>query len=387
MELGRAADLAEALAPRQVAVLDGLTHEGERCTLVAWDLGPELASVEEALAAAANAAAPGEPPLLYAAVGSIDWDGRVRFRLPGSAALFCEGRETPWVRGELPLPGCRRAAPLAGDTVGARILWTRDDFSKAVRAAQARMEAGEIEKVILSVPFEAPCSLSPVEVYERLAGGTGLAFLLPDGPGGWLVGRSPEPLVLLTGRKASMHLLAGTRRAGSEGDLLDNPKDQSEHMIAVERAHQDLLSVCEPGSVSLDACMAVERHPGLIHLASRLSGDLREDATSAQLVAACFPAGTVGGVPREAARALIDELEPLPREWYAGAVGALLPQGDLQLWLTIRSLRLAGGVARLRTGAGLVRESVPELEWQECLNKARPTLAAIGAEVIDDDRT
>lgn len=329
------------------------------------------------------------PSILYSVVGSIAWDGTPHFRLPGQAALFQPDSGRLWVRGQLPQTVRAITDPGPGAPCQARPLWSWEAYATAVREAQAAMADGTIRKVILSVPFAAPCDLPPETVLARFAADTapGIAFLLPDGDG-WLIGRSPEPLVLLEERRATIHLLAGTRAAEAdlETDLTANPKDKAEHMIAVEQSRADLLAVCEPESVLLERCMAVERHPGLIHLASRLVGRLRPDASPADLVRACFPAGTVGGVPRAAAGELIERLEPLPRDWYAGAVGLIMPGGDLQLWLTIRSLRLAGGQASLRTGAGLVAESQPEAEWQECMNKARRQLAAIGAEVSQDDR-
>jgi len=251
-----------------------------------------------------------------------------------------------------------------------------------VGEALAAMDAGRVTKVILSVPFAAPCSLSPLAVYRRLTAGTssGLGFLLRGGPGAeTLVGLSPEPLVSLEGRRARMHLLAGTRTPDRAAELTASLKDREEHSVAVEQARRDLLAVCTAHSVAVDAFMELDQHPGLVHLASRLSGTLRPGATPADLVAACFPAGTVGGIPRDEARALIDRLEPVPRGWYAGAVGAVLPGGDLQLWLTIRSLALQGGTALVRTGAGLVPGSDPAAEWQECMAKAQRALAAVGA--------
>jgi hypothetical protein len=392
------ADLAAALGGREVAILEGLSYGEDRSTLVAWDPGPPFHSVARGLLEAGRErVAPGVPPLLGAAIGRIAWDGSARFHVPGAAALFHPGAGTLWVRGELPAvkPGRDGGAADGGSDrvagaghAAARPLWGRTAFCGAVRMAQARMAAGQLEKAILSVPFDCPCTLHPIAVFQRLRAGAhaGLAFLLPDGAGAHLIGLSPEPLVRLSGSRAELHLLAGTRPAGAdlEAELVASPKDRTEHLLAVEQARRDLLAVCAPGTVRVDSCLDLEEHPGLIHLASRLSGLLREGAHPRDLVNACFPAGTVGGVPRDEAVALIDRLEPLPRNWYAGAVGALLPNGDVQLWLTIRSLRLADGVARLRTGAGVVRESVPEAEWQECLTKAGRTAAAIGAEVAED---
>ncbi|WP_374711617.1 chorismate-binding protein [Symbiobacterium terraclitae] len=446
------ADLAGTLGVGPVALLDGLTWQGRRVTLVAWAPAARAGSIAEACRAAERVGLPEDaPPLLAAAVGRLDWDGQGRFWIPGSAALFDREGGELWVRGALPavtvtarsaaltpetgrpsgpppgapvsavtppstdvsaappegvglsaaLPpaaglshaassptatGAAPAAPPATDPatgpVRAVPLWPYRDYAAAVREALAAMGAGSVTKVILSVPFAAPCSLSPLSVYRRLTAGAsaGLAFLIHGGPGAEaLVGLSPEPLVILEGRRARMHLLAGTRTPDRAAELAASPKDREEHRVAVEQARRDLLAVCIPGSVTVDAFMELERHPGLVHLASRLSGTLRPGATPADLVAACFPAGTVGGIPRAEARALIDRLEPVPRGWYAGAVGAVLPGGDLQLWLTIRSMALHGGTALVRTGAGLVPGSDPAAEWQECMAKAQRALAAAGA--------
>ncbi|MEW8979456.1 MAG: chorismate-binding protein [Symbiobacterium sp.] len=401
------ADLAGALGVGPVALLDGLTWQGRRVALVAWAPTARVGSIREACKAAGRVTLPPDaPPLLGAAVGRLDWDGQGRFWTPGSAALFDRERGELWVRGELPdaalpapsadvapaaPPGSRPPAvgtASAGDAANttppakAVPLWPYPAYAGAVREALAAMAAGRLTKVILSVPFAAPCSLPPLAIYRRLTAGDppGLGFLLHGGPGGeTLVGLSPEPLVMLEGRRARMHLLAGTRPRGREAELAASRKDREEHAVAVEQARRDLLTACEPGSVAVDAFMELEPHPGLVHLASRLSGTLRPGTTPADLVDACFPASTVGGIPRAEARALIDRLEPVPRGWYAGAVGAVLPGGDLQLWLTIRSLALQGGTVLVRAGAGLVPGSDPAAEWQECMAKAQRPLSAAGA--------
>ncbi|MDB4895494.1 MAG: putative anthranilate synthase component [Firmicutes bacterium] len=383
------AELAASVPAGPLALLDGIMVEGRRCAVVAWAPVGSAATLADAVTLADTASLPeGAPAVLGAAIGSIAWDGTPRFWMPGSAALFDPGAGRLWTRGPLPpalggvVPGTVAPTPPSV----ARPLWGKFRFCEAVRAAQERMAAGDVAKLILSVPFAAPCAHTPLTVYGRLTADSppGLSFILDDGQGRSLVGVSPEPLVHLTRRRAELHLLAGTRRSdsGLDNDLLTADKDRVEHTVAVELARQDLRQVCIPSSVTIDAFMQLERHPGLVHLASALSGTLRADATPAELIRACFPAGTVGGVPRQAAISLIQQLEPIPREWYAGAVGAILPGGDVQLWLTIRTLQLQGGMAVVRTGAGLVRESDPEAEWQECCNKARPTMAAAGAEVV-----
>lgn len=386
------ADLAAALDPGPLALLDGLTWSGRRVALVAWAPAAHARTVGEACALAGRVPLPPEaPPLLGAAVGRLDWDGRCRFWVPAAAAVFDRDAGDLWVRGELPaVTGAGRPAadPAAaahaapGPPVRAVPLWPYADYAAAVQEALAAMAEGRVEKVILSVPFAAPCAVPPLAVYRRLTAGDppGLGFLLQGGAGAEsLAGLSPEPLVFLEGRRARMHLLAGTRPAGRAAELAASAKDREEHTVAVEQARRDLSAVCVPETVTVDAFMELERHPGLVHLASRLSGTLRPEAGPADLVAACFPAGTVGGIPREAARTLIERLEPVPRGWYAGAVGAVLPGGDLQLWLTIRSLALAGGTALVRAGAGLVPGSDPAAEWRECMAKAQRALAAAGA--------
>ncbi|BDG60216.1 chorismate-binding protein [Caldinitratiruptor microaerophilus] len=398
------ADLAAALAP-PVAVLGGLVAAGRRYDLVAWQPVARASTLEGALSLAGRAAPeaagalpPGAAALLGAVVGTLAWDGSARFWLPGAAALFDRHTGTLWYRGELPAPEPAGAPGASGGVrtgsgppAAARPLWDRAGFSTAVQEARRRMAAGVLQKVVLSVPLSAPCGLPPAGVFRRLTASDppGLRFLLADGPGApVLAGVSPEPLVTLTGRRAELHLLAGTRPegAGPAAALLASRKDRFEHAVAVEQGRRDLLSVCRPGSVAVESFLVPERHPGLVHLASHIAGELREDAGPADLIRACFPAGTVSGVPRGPAVALIEALEPVPRGWYAGAVGALLPGGDVQLWLTIRTAAIEGGTVRVRAGAGVVPESEPEAEWAECLAKARRTLEALGAEVVDAER-
>lgn len=380
------ADLVAALAPGPVALLRGLRWEGRSLTLVGWAPQRSNLGLREA-GLAAGSVVDGAPPLLWAAVGQINWAGEARFWLPGAAALFDPEAGDLWVRGELPPVQPLRPKADAPPRV-AHPLWSQEAYTAAVLQAQERMRRGELAKIILSVPMRLPCDLPPAEVYARLTADAppGLGFILADEAGA-LVGLSPEPLVFLTGQRAEIHLLAGTRRAGAglDGELLTHPKDRQEHLVALQQAEDDLGLVCEPRSVQVESLLKLERHPGLVHLASHIAGRLRAGLDGQDLVAACFPASTVAGVPRRESIALIDSLEPLPRDWYAGAVGAVLPGGDLQLWLTIRSLYLSGGEALLRTGAGLVAASDPAAEWAECMNKARRTLAALGGEVAAGD--
>lgn len=390
-------NLARAVEGGPLALLEGTDLRGERYSLVGWGKDGQVAAVEDAAQSVpARPPLAGAPLLLWAWVGSLDWDGTGRFWRPAHCAFFQWDQGLLWWRGTLPvsvfrsrgegLPGGKQELPGPATPGRVRLLWDRSGYCAAVRKAQRQMAAGRVEKVILSVPMEMPWEGSALAIYERLTAGgpPGLRFLLDSGDGrGALVGISPEPLVKLWGGHVTMRVLAGTRKnvPGAEAELTGSVKDREEHRVAVQQARRDLLTVCRPESVTVTAFMEVERHPGLVHLASSLEGRLAEVAGPGDLVRACFPAGTVGGIPRREAMNLIDALEPLPRGWYAGALGTVLPGGNLDLWLTIRSVLLRDRTVQIRTGAGLVRASDPEAEWQECMNKAAHTLAALGGEL------
>lgn len=383
-------DLAAALGPRRVALLDGLQIAGRHCTLVAWEPVAQADTLPAAVALPdGRQPLPAmAPALLGAAVGALAFDGGCSFWLPGAAALFDWQQQTLWYRGELPetvVPSCPPPSDDAATRLTASPGWERARFIAAVETARRRIRQGDLKKVVLAVPFTVPGRTAPLAIYRRLTDRRppGLSFLLSDADGGALVGASPEPLVTLTGRRVELHPLAGTRPAAdnSAPQLLTSSKDRDEHTLAVEQAYRDLLSICTPESVTVEAFMTPESHPGLVHLASHIVGTAPASVATADVISACFPAGTVSGVPRTAALQLIRTLEPHPRGWYAGAVGALLPGGDVQLWLTIRSVAIAGDRALVQTGAGIVAASDAAAEWQECLCKARPTLAALGAEV------
>jgi anthranilate synthase component 1 len=200
-----------------------------------------------------------------------------------------------------------------------------------------------------------------------------------------VVGSSPEALVKLTGGHAMLHPIAGTRPRGSSpeedvalaDDLLADEKERAEHLMLVDLGRNDLGRVCRPGSVEVVDFMSIERYSHVMHIVSTVTGQLAPGCTAYDLLAATFPAGTLSGAPKPRAMEIIDDLEPARRGLYGGAVGYLDFAGDLDMAIAIRTAVLRDGVAHVQAGAGLVADSVPSSEHEECRNKAAAVLAAI----------
>jgi anthranilate synthase component 1 len=194
------------------------------------------------------------------------------------------------------------------------------------------------------------------------------------------VGSSPETVVKCAGRRAELNPIAGTISPG-EGDaatLLASEKDRAEHTMLVDLGRNDLSRVCAPGSVRVERFMETERYSHVTHLVSEVVGKLREGVTPFELLRATFPAGTVSGAPKVRAMQIVSELERYRRGIYAGAVGYCLPESrELDTCIAIRTLWLRDGVAHLQAGGGIVADSDPAAEHEECLAKLRALEAAI----------
>ena len=186
-----------------------------------------------------------------------------------------------------------------------------------------------------------------------------------------------------------VHPLAGTRRRGKsseedkalEEELLSDEKEKAEHLMLVDLARNDLGRICTPGSVRVEEFMGIEHYSHVMHIMSRVSGELKDDRTGIDAVRATFPAGTVSGAPKIRAIETIDALELEPRRFYAGLVGYIEPDGTLDTCITIRSALKKGGTLVLQAGAGIVYDSNPEREFEETGEKLRATAASIGVEV------
>jgi len=200
-----------------------------------------------------------------------------------------------------------------------------------------------------------------------------------------VVGCSPEALVTVTDRRAVLHPIAGTRKRGvtAERDaalaaeLVADPKEQAEHVMLVDLARNDLGRVCTPGTVDVVEFGAVERYSHVWHIVSTVTGEVAAGRDAFDVLLASFPAGTLTGAPKVRAMELIDEFEPVRRGIYGGAVGYLDAAGDLDMAIAIRTAVMIDGVAHVQASAGIVADSVPELEELETRNKARAVLQAV----------
>jgi len=271
--------------------------------------------------------------------------------------------------------------PSAGHRAGpVRRLPDQARYEEMVRAAKEEIRRGEAFQIVLSQRAERPTSASPLELYRavRRVNPSPYLFLLElDGLA--LVGSSPETLVKLEGRRASLNPIAGTTQPG-DGDaerLLASEKDRAEHLMLVDLGRNDLSRVCKPGTVKVERLLEPERFSHVTHLVSEVAGDLRPEVTPFDLLRATFPAGTVSGAPKVRAMQLISELEGYRRGPYAGAVGYITPDGTLDTCIAIRTVILQDGIARLQAGAGIVADSDPAAEHRECLAKLAALEAAL----------
>jgi anthranilate synthase component 1 len=254
------------------------------------------------------------------------------------------------------------------------------EYEAGVRRAQEHIRAGDAYQIVLSQRAERPTTVAPTALYRSLRriNPSPYHFLLELG-GLALVGSSPETLVKLEGTRASVNPIAGTAEpgAGDAEQLLASEKDRAEHVMLVDLGRNDLSRVCEPGTVRVGRFLEPERYSHVVHLVSEVSGQLRPDCTSFDLLRACFPAGTVSGAPKVRAMQIISELEGYRRGPYAGAVGYALPGGSFDTCIAIRTVLLAEGLARLQAGAGIVADSDPHAEHEECLRKLAALEAAL----------
>jgi anthranilate synthase component 1 len=200
-----------------------------------------------------------------------------------------------------------------------------------------------------------------------------------------IVGASPEPLVTVSGRHVSTRPIAGTRPRGATADedraiaedLLADEKERAEHVMLVDLGRNDLGRVCEPGTVEVDQFMGVETYSHLIHIVSNVSGTLREGIAAVDALRSILPAGTLSGAPKVRAMEIIDELEPVKRGAYGGAVGWLSYTGQLDTCICIRTVVVKDGVAHVQAGGGTVADAQPAYEYEESRNKARGAVRAI----------
>jgi anthranilate synthase component 1 len=257
---------------------------------------------------------------------------------------------------------------------------SKKEYEAGVRQAKEHIRAGDAYQIVLSQRAERPIDVSALSLYRALRriNPSPYHFLLELGELAF-VGSSPETLVKLDGTRASVNPIAGTTASG-DGDaahLLSSAKDRAEHIMLVDLGRNDLSRVCRPGTVRVGRFLEPERYSHVTHLVSEVAGELLPEFSAFDLLRACFPAGTVSGAPKVRAMQLISDLEGYRRGPYAGAVGYALPGGAFDTCIAIRTIVLAGGLARLQAGAGIVADSDPTAEHNECLRKLAALEAAI----------
>jgi anthranilate synthase component 1 len=295
----------------------------------------------------------------------------------GMAEVLCGNPDevTELLAGPMPpLPvGTGRPGPLRRSP-------SRHEYEVAVGRAKEHIGAGDAFQIVLSQRAERPTAASALELYRSLrrVNPSPYMFLLELGELA-LVGSSPETLVKAEGRRASANPIAGTTSpgAGDAARLLSSEKDRAEHVMLVDLARNDLSRVCTPGSVHVERFLEPERFSHVTHLVSEVVGDLRPEVSHFDLLKAAFPAGTVSGAPKVRAMQIISDLEGYRRGPYAGAVGYAVPGETLDTCIAIRTIVLHEGIAHLQAGAGIVADSNPQAEHEECLRKLAALETAI----------
>jgi anthranilate synthase component 1 len=261
----------------------------------------------------------------------------------------------------------------------------REAFHAVVRRAKEYILAGDVFQVVPSLRFSVPFALPPFALYRALrrTNPSPYMFFLDFGAFS-VVGSSPEILVRLRNGKVTIRPLAGTRRRGRdnaedralETELLADEKERAEHLMLLDLGRNDVGRVAKIGTVRVTEQMAVERYSHVMHIVSNVEGEIDPKHDAMDALIAGFPAGTVTGAPKIRAMEIIDELETVKRGTYSGTVGYFSANGSMDTCIMLRTALVANGVMHVQAGAGIVADSDPESEYQECRNKAQALIRA-----------
>ncbi len=364
---------ALAGAPRPQPLVDGLPFAGGLVGVSGYD----VVRLFERLPRATDAQA--VPDAAFVAPASL----LVFDHLTRRVALLHDGPETERtalrrqvvdrLRGPVPAA----ASPVHVSPAEASL--TEAEFCERVEACKEYIAAGDIYQIVISVLFRGRTNLSPFEVYRamRLINPSPYMFFFEFDDLA-VVGSSPEALVRLNGKTASLRPIAGTLPRGATPDedvtnekaLLADPKEAAEHVMLVDLARNDLGRVARAGSVHVEPYRAIERYSHVMHIVSGVEGELDGGYDQFDLFAASFPAGTLVGAPKVRAMQIIEEMEAVGRGLYAGTAGYFGVTGDMDQAITIRTLVFSGGEYSFQAGAGIVADSVPEREYREVLAKS-----------------
>jgi anthranilate synthase component 1 len=264
--------------------------------------------------------------------------------------------------------------------------FTEDSFKQAVDKIKEYVLDGDCMQVVLSQRLSIPFTAPPINLYRTLRGLNPSPYMYFLNLGDFhVVGSSPEILTRLEDGEVTVRPIAGTRRRGHteeedlafEQELLADPKELAEHLMLIDLGRNDTGRVAKVGSVKLTEKMIVERYSHVMHIVSNVIGKLNEDMTAIDVLRATFPAGTVSGAPKIRAMEIIDELEPVKRGVYSGAVGYLSWNGNMDTAIAIRTAVIKDDTLHIQAGAGIVADSIPRLEWKETMNKGRAIFKAV----------
>lgn len=269
---------------------------------------------------------------------------------------------------------------------------TEDTFIKKVEEAKEYIQKGDIFQVVLSQRFIAQIDGDPFHIYQKLRKANPSPYMFYIDFGDYtLLGASPESLIQTEGREMITNPIAGTRPRGKTDEedsrlaeeLLSDEKELAEHQMLVDLSRNDLGKVAKSGTIELPTYMKIEKYQHVMHIVSEVKGQLRDDLMSVDALISCLPAGTVSGAPKIRAMQIINELEEKKRGVYAGGVGYINYNFDLNMALAIRSLVIIDGKAYLQAGAGIVHDSNAYLEYEETLNKAKSLMEVVQNVFID----
>jgi anthranilate synthase component 1 len=262
----------------------------------------------------------------------------------------------------------------------------REEFEAAVERIVEYVHAGDAFQVVPSQRFSAPAPVEAFSVYRglRAVNPSPYMYFLEFGDF-QIAGASPEPLVKVQGRRVETRPIAGTYPRGSDEEedrrlaerLVNDPKERAEHVMLVDLGRNDLGRVCEYGSVRVDELMVVETYSHVLHIVSQVSGALREGIGAMDVLRSALPAGTLSGAPKVRAMQIIDELEPVKRCSYGGAIGYLSWNGDLDTAIHIRTVVIKDGQVHVQAGGGTVADAKPAYEYNESVNKAKAVFRAV----------
>ncbi|PKM30896.1 MAG: anthranilate synthase component I [Gammaproteobacteria bacterium HGW-Gammaproteobacteria-11] len=267
-----------------------------------------------------------------------------------------------------------------------RASFTRQDFEQAVSRVKEYIFAGDCMQVVLSQRMSIDFKAAPIDLYRALRSQNPTPYMYFFNFGDFhVVGSSPEVLVRVEDGEVTVRPIAGTRPRGAtheadlalEKDLLSDAKELAEHLMLIDLGRNDVGRVAEIGQVQVTEKMVIERYSNVMHIVSNVLGELRSDLNAMDALRAILPAGTLSGAPKIRAMEIIDELEPVKRGVYGGAVGYWAWNGNMDTAIAIRTAVIKDGELHVQAGAGIVADSQPELEWEETINKRRAMFRAV----------